>query len=57
MDKNEKTYLIPESLLKAIVNYLVTRPYGEVHQAMPQLAQLREAPGQQQDRNEDSKAG
>lgn len=39
---DEKQYLIPESLLKAVTNYLMTRPYSEVYQAMPALSQLKQ---------------
>jgi hypothetical protein len=37
---NEPTYLIPASLLQAVVNYLAQRPYAEVAQAMDALKTL-----------------
>ena len=36
----DPTYLIPASLLQAIVNYLAQRPYAEVAQAMEALKTL-----------------
>jgi hypothetical protein len=48
--EQEKVYLIPENLLKAVVNYLVTRPYNEVHQAVPALAQLKVLPPPTEDK-------
>ena len=40
--ENEKLYLIPDGLLKALINYLSSRPYNEVYKAMPGLSQLKE---------------
>jgi len=39
--QNESTYLIPASLLQALVNYLAQRPYAEVAQAMEALKALK----------------
>ena len=38
--QSENNYLIPASLLQAIVNYLAQRPYAEVAQAMDALKTL-----------------
>jgi hypothetical protein len=37
----EPTYLIPATLLQALVNYLAQRPYAEVAQAMDALKALQ----------------
>jgi hypothetical protein len=37
----EPTFLIPASLLQAVVNYLAQRPYAEVAQAMDALKALK----------------
>jgi hypothetical protein len=37
----DPTYLIPASLLQAIVNYLAQRPYAEVAQAVDALKALK----------------
>lgn len=39
----EKQYLIDAELVQGILNYLSTRPYAEVHQAIPALLALKEA--------------
>jgi hypothetical protein len=39
--QNELTFLIPASLLQALVNYLAQRPYAEVAQAMDALKGLK----------------
>lgn len=39
--QNEHTFLIPASLLQALVNYLAQRPYAEVAQAMDALKGLK----------------
>lgn len=37
---NEKMFLIPESKLKILINYLMSRPYCEVHQGVEELQKL-----------------
>ena len=37
----EPTYLLPASMLQAIINYLAQRPYAEVAQAMDALKGLK----------------
>lgn len=39
-----KNYLLPEDFRKGLIDYLATRPYGEVANAMTLLLQLKEAP-------------
>jgi hypothetical protein len=39
--QTEPTFLIPASLLQAVVNYLAQRPYAEVAQAMDALKALK----------------
>jgi hypothetical protein len=39
--QTEPTFLIPASLLQAVVNYLAQRPYAEVAQAMGALKALK----------------
>jgi hypothetical protein len=39
--QTEPTFLIPASLLQALVNYLAQRPYAEVAQAMDALKALK----------------
>lgn len=43
---SERNFLIPESLLKQLMNYLMTRPCGEVLHGVLALQQLQpeEAP-------------
>ena len=41
--QNEPTFLIPASLLQALVNYLAQRHYAEVAQAMDALKGLKRA--------------
>lgn len=38
----EKQYLIDESVVKGIINYLATKPWNEVYQVMPVLTNLKE---------------
>lgn len=37
-----KKYIIEESALQAIINYLSSRPYKEVHEGIKLLTQLNE---------------
>jgi len=39
-----KNYIISEQIVKALLSYLATRPYQEVHQVMPVLQSLEEVP-------------
>lgn len=39
-----ETLSIPKDLAQAVVNYLATRPYQEVHQFMPALLSLQPIP-------------
>jgi hypothetical protein len=39
---NEKTYILPESLRNALLQYLETRPYSEVAQGIAALTSLQE---------------
>jgi len=39
--QSEPAFLIPASLLQALVNYLAQRPYAEVAQAMDALKALK----------------
>ncbi len=39
-----KTYLLPENLRKALMDYLLTRPLGEVYDGYNALASLEELP-------------
>lgn len=39
---DQTNYLIPETLLKAVMAYLASRPYQEVAQAMPALQALQQ---------------
>jgi hypothetical protein len=43
----EKQYVISESLAQAILDYLKTRPYQEVYNAIPALLGLKEVPMEQ----------
>ena len=39
---NEKTFVITESLRAALLSYLSTRPYSEVHEGVSALLSLKE---------------
>ncbi len=39
----EKLYLLPDSLRRAVMNYLNSRPYGEVVEGIVGLQNLQEA--------------
>lgn len=41
--QTEPSFLIPASLLQAVVNYLAQRPYAEVAQAIEALKGLKRA--------------
>lgn len=45
-----KTYLLPETVRDAVLNYLVQRPYAEVAQGVAALQRLEEVPASQNDR-------
>ena len=38
----ERQFVIPESVLTALVNYLQTRPYAEVAQGIAAISRLEE---------------
>lgn len=40
----EKTFLLPESVLKGLLNYLATRPWAEVNEGIVSLSKLQEQP-------------
>lgn len=39
-----KTYVIPQPVAQALIDYLKTRPYVEVHELIGALLQLQDAP-------------
>lgn len=44
--------LIREELVKALLDYLMTRPYGEVAGAVAELSKLEDAPEKKEKQNE-----
>lgn len=40
------TLLVPATLAQAVVNYLQTKPFGEVHQLISALVQCKPSPTQ-----------
>lgn len=54
--EQEKIYLIKQSDVQKVIDYLVKRPYVEVHQLIPILFNLKEGiekPNQKQDKGKD----
>ena len=50
-----RNYLINSEVVQSILKYMFTRPYGEVHNLITGLAQLKETPNESGQKQETKK--